>query len=65
MECCKKCGSRTLFFRRVAALEVTLRKPAYMFESYCPLCAWCGGTIPSLHADERELRRRGQELATT
>jgi hypothetical protein len=63
MDCCKKCGSQTLFFRRVAALEITLRRPALVYETYCPICSWCGGALQSTASDAPDLRRRGQELA--
>jgi hypothetical protein len=64
MASCKKCGSSTLFARRVPALEVTLRRPGLVYESYCPICAWCGGDIRTVTAEAVELRRQGQQLAT-
>jgi hypothetical protein len=64
MDSCKKCGSHTMFLRRVAALEVTLPRPAYLYETYCPICAWCGGAIQALHPETSHVRRRGQELAS-
>jgi hypothetical protein len=63
MKSCKKCGSQTLFFRRVSALEVTLPRPALLFEAYCPICSWSGGAIHSTPTDAVALRRQGQDLA--
>jgi hypothetical protein len=53
MDACKKCGSGTLFLRRVAALEVTLRRPAFVYESYCPICAWSSRILQAVPDDTR------------